>query len=622
MTLLLGVSVSLSSTAAATPHGIHLTVYPDGSVGIAFDLYQSTMLQPGTEPTVILSERATSAGGQTTITATETESLPSNTLNQAPYNYSASMTSSGSHSNGISKGSITVQALPGVSFPGASLEASYHGDSDSLSASGNTTLQYGTYGSGQSETVVNATTISQDLLRLQSQGLNFSSIQRLLANVSATFPQGNFSLTSFGLHAVYGSSSATVYGDISLTGNMTALPFLVASLYLGLTGLTSSTTATSSIGATAVCNPQSPAACAITLESTGTASTSIIGCRIENQHGNSTVGTLSPSDQTVPATGSATVTCTLPVGTPVGPTGSFVNGTLDLTNGAYVEFLGTWNSSAQLPTPTITTTSITPASTNTESTTVSPFSHSMLDLFSVYSKVISSLHDYAYTMSYASGIMEVSETGVATQNLNLDQAMPLLALYAANQNATSSVVQFLNSTRVDISSLSVNVSEAQSASGAYVTNASMAGLTIYPQIVKSGGVFNESGLFDFLQSTSTNVTVTGGTNSEGSVNITVPAGLPPPTSSTADSKAWTGVNMSSLRGLELSVTQASTTSTTSSAGTTWPPSTTTSSASTTGGGGIPEFSVQLSVSLLATVAIIMSYVLVRHRVRMGRQPPG
>jgi hypothetical protein len=244
----------------------------------------------------------------------------------------------------------------------------------------------------------------------------------------------------------------------------------------------------------------------------------------------------------------------------------------------------------------------------------------MLDLFSAYSKVISSLHDYTYTMSYGSGIMEVSETGVATQNLNLDQAMPLLALYAANQNATSSVVQFLNSTRVDISSLSMNVSEAQSASGAYVTNASMAGLTIYPQIVKSGGVFNESGLFNFLQSTSTNVTVTGGTNSEGSVNITVPAGLPPPTSSTANSKAWTGVNMSSLRGLELSVTQASTTSTTSSASTTTSPSTTTSSASTTG--GIPEFSVQLSVSLLATVAIIVSYVLVRHRVRMGRQPPG
>ena len=157
------------------------------------------------------------------------------------------------------------------------------------------------------------------------------------------------------------------------------------------------------------------------------------------------------------------------MGTPVGPTGSFVNGTLDLTNGAAVVFLGIWNSSAQLPTPTVTTTSITDTSTGAESATASPFSpfsHSMLDLFSAYSKVISSLQEYTYTMSYASGIIEVSETGVATQNLNLNQAMPLLAQYAAGQNATSSIVQFLNTTRVDISSFSANMSEAQNASGA------------------------------------------------------------------------------------------------------------------------------------------------------------
>jgi hypothetical protein len=612
MALVLGVSAPLSSTVSA-PNGIRLTVYPDGSVGVAIDLSQSARAQPGTEPTVTLRERATSAGGQTTFTASETESLPSDTLNQAPYNYSASMTSSGSYSNGISKGSITVQAVPGVSFPGATLEASYRGDNDSLSASGNATLQYGTYGSGQSAVVVNATTIGQDLQLLQSEGLNFSGIQRLLANASTIFPQGDFSLTSFGLNAVYGSSSATVYGDISLTGNMTALPFMMATLYLGLTGLTTSTTATSSLSATAVCNPQVHA-CAITLESVSTASTAVTSCSMENLAGNSTVGTLLPSDQTVPATGSATVICTLPADTPIGAAGSLVNGTLDLTNGATIGFLGTWNSSAQLPTPTTSTTTMVSTSTSTRTTTTSLYSQPMLDLFSAYSKVISSLQEYTYTMSYASGIIEVSETGVAAKNFDLDQAMPLLALYTAGQNATSSVVQFLNTTRVDVSSFSANMSEAQNASGEYVTNASIAGLTIYPQIVKSSEVFNESGLFNLFQSMPMNVTVTGGTNNEGSVSITVPASVPAPASASEGSKSWTDVNMSSLAGLEFSTGQAITTSTTSSAGVSKSFSATTSTSSNTSStGSIPEFPYQLLLVTAFTVLVVISYLIASRR---------
>lgn len=600
MALLLGVSAWLPSAAAAAPQGLHLTVYPDGSVNVALDLSKSVMLPSGTEPTVTSSERATTSGGWTTITLTMTESLPSDLLNQAPFNYSVSMSSSGSDSNGISKGSIVVQAVPGVWSPGASFRANYNGDSNSVSASGNTTLQYGTYGSGQDRVVLNATTISQDLQLLQSEGLNASNIRSLLAQANASFPQGNFSLRSFLLNATYGIESATVYGGIHLTGNMTLLPSLVAGFYLGLFG---SFTRTAEISTTAVsCNPQAPAACAVTLENSGTASTSVNGCSLNETavRGNN-IGTVSPNNPTVPAEGSVQVTCTLPANISAGPNGSYVLGWFDLSDGEAVPFTGTWNSSAVISMSTTT-------STSTESTSTPPLSQSFLDLFSAFSKVTSSYHEYTYTASYASGIMEVSETLVAAQNLNLDQAMPLFAKYAANQSAPSYVTQFLNSTRVDISSFSANVSEVQKASGEFDTNISVAGVTIYPQIVKSGGVFNESGLFKALEALSTNVTVTGGTSADGSVRVIVPVGVPPPTSSTAGSMGWNGVNMSQLAGLELTVSQASTTSTTSST-------------STTGGGGIPEFPVQLGFTLLATVVIVASYLFARRGLRIGKQAP-
>lgn len=410
-------------------------------------------------------------------------------------------------------------------------------------------------------------------------------------------------------------------GDISLTGNMTVLPLFMAGFYFGLFG---SFTSTAEVGATVVtCNPQVPAACVVALENPGSSSTAVGGCTIQDQYGNSTVGTVFPNDPTVPAGGSVQVACTLPPTTSAGPTGSPALGTIDLSNGASVPFFGTWNSSAVVSTSTTTSagTSTSAGSTTTNMSLSLPQSY--LDLFSVFSNVTSSLQGYTYTMSYASGIWEASETLQYAQNLNLDQAMPLFAQYAANQSAPSYITQFLNSTRIDISSFSTNMSEIQNASGEFDTNISVADVTIYPQIVKSGGMFNESGLFRALGTVLTNVTVAGGTNADGSVSIVVPAGVPSPTSSTADSKTWTDTNMSLLAGLEFSVGQASTTSTTSAASTaaTTSHSTTTSSTSTTGGGGIPEFSVLLSVALLVAVIIAASYVISRRRVRIGKQPP-
>lgn len=510
LALILSASVSLPVHAVTTSNGVHITVFPDGSIHLAFNSFVSEMLSPGTMPSLSSNLKAITVGEKTTISVNETETVPTQDLNQAPFNYSTSMASSGSYSNGMSSGSLTVQAVPGVSFPGASMKANYHGDGNSLSVSGNVTLQYGSYGSGQDQFVVDQTTIAQGLQMLQREGLNSSNIQNVLAKASANFSEGKFSLTSFTLTPVYGTNSATVNGDLELAGNMTALPFFIAFLYYGLI-----------------------------------------------------VGYLS----------------------------SFT-GTLTMTT--------------------------TTATSTSGSSALPP---SFYDILGASSVVMSSVQSYTYTMSYASGILALSEKFVTAQNLNLDQALTLLAKHAAGLGATPSEVQFLNTTRVDISGLSAVTNDNQKPSGEYDINISMTGLTLYPQVTESGGILNESALFHSLGGGGpTNVTVAGGTNAEGSVTVVVPpAGVPAPTQSTASSKSWTDVNASSLRGLEFSVTPTSSTSSTSSSSTT-SPSATSSSSSQSGGGGIPEFPVQSGFALLVTIAIVTSYILARRSVQINRRP--
>ena len=611
LTLILAASASLPVNAVVTPNGLTLTVYPDGSVNVAFNSIQSQMLTPGTQPSITSHVRATTAGTQTTITANETVSLPSSLLNQAPYNYSASISASGSYSNGISDGSIVVQAVPGVSFPGASLKVSYHGNSNSLSVSGNTTVQYGAYGSGQGQVVLNASTIGQYLQMLQSEGLNSSNIQNILAKANAAFPQGGFSLTSFALSPSYGSNSATVEVDLHLTGNMSALPFLFAGLY---SGLFFTVTPPPQVSETAVlCNPQAPGACVVTLQNTGGASASVSGCYLEDQSGNTTIGTVYPPNPTIPAGGSAQVVCRLPSGVSGGSTASLAFGWFYLVNGNPVYFDGVWNPSAQVTITTMSTTAV--------STTTSQQSILVLGLLHVYSTVTSSIHEYTYTMTYASGIMAFSERLVAAENLNLNQAGKLFASYAAGQGAPPSQVEFLNTTRVDISGFSADVNEAQKPSGEYDMSISVSGLTIYPHVVKIGGMLNESSLFNFLGGSQANVTVAGGTNADGSVTVVVPAGVSPPTTSTANSKTWNDVNANALAGLEFSVGQASTTSSSSSTTTSTSASKTSSSTTTSAGGGIPEFPVQFGFALLVTVVIVTAYIAARRGLRIDRPVP-
>ena len=499
LALILLAGVSLPARAATGKYEITLTVYPGGSVQIAESSFVSEMLPVGTLPGTTSHLKATTSGGLTTISVNETESVPSEYLDQAPFNYSISLTASGVYADGTSTGIIVVQAVPGVSVPGATLTASYSGDSNSISASGNVTLQYGTYGSSPDQVVLNSVTIAQDLQMLEKEGLNSSSISSELAKLDANYSQANLALTSFSIVPSYGADGATVEAAIKLTGNMTALPFAVASLYIGL----------------------------LSSELASLSSTAGI----------------------------------------------------------------------------------------TETSQLSQF---LPDLFEAYSAVTSSIQSYAYTMSYASGIFALSEKLVATQNLNLDQAMAFIAKFAAGEGTRPSEVHFLNTTKVDISSLSESVSEAQKASGEYDINSSAAGLTLYPQVTESGGLFNESSLLDYIGTTPVNITVLGGTNSEGSVKIVVPSGVPPPTESAATRSVWTNVNASDLAGLEFSVAQASTTSSSSSSSST---SSTSSSSTSTSKGGIPEFPPQLGFSLLVTIAIVASYVLTRRGLQTGKRTP-
>ncbi|MGD0477691.1 MAG: cupredoxin domain-containing protein [Nitrososphaerales archaeon] len=69
------------------------------------------------------------------------------------------------------------------------------------------------------------------------------------------------------------------------------------------------------------------------------------------------------------------------------------------------------------------------------------------------------------------------------------------------------------------------------------------------------------------------------------------------------------------------VSQTPTTTSTSSSASVSSSSSSTLSSSSGSGTGIPEFPVQLSFTFLATIIIVMSYVLARRSLRIGRQPP-
>jgi hypothetical protein len=608
---LLSTSLPLTSVAQTTSSSsLTFTVNPDGSVIAALSLAESSMQQPGTQPNASLQARASTSGGRTTIKIDGTMSLPAATLNQEPYNYSNSVSVSGSYSNNISRGSIIVQAVPGISSPLTTFKLNYHGNSSSITLSGNVTLEYGTYGSGSSRVVLNASSINYYLTMLQQKGINASSLNKELANL----PYGPFSVTVLTLSAVPGANTAMVSGYLQMSGNMTALPVLLVSGYVF--GLFGTFTTTSQVAATSVtCIPQAPASCTVTLQNSGNAAASVTGCILTiNGTGGmtSSTGEVSPVSPIVPAGSSVEVTCTAPAGVSGVPNYG-VYGMFTLSNGAEVSFSGMWDppmSPYELSTAT---------TTNASNSTQLP--HSVAVAYSAYYTIFSSFQDYSYTVAYSGGVLGLSVTVHATQNLNLEKAMKLLAGLKPSDGVSVSLSKFLNSTRVDISGFTASLNEVQQANGEVNTQFSAGGLTIYPGVVMSGNKFNESALFNALGGGQGNVTLVGGSSSAGSVSIEVPPSVPPPASHNASrgTYGWISTNMSDVAGVQFAVVQQVTTTLSSS--TTMASSSSTSIATSSSSSTSSQLSGTSSMTLVYAVGASVVVVIVAAAAYFLRRSP-
>jgi hypothetical protein len=274
--------------------------------------------------------------------------------------------------------------------------------------------------------------------------------------------------------------------------------------------------------------------------------------------------------------------------------GYSIYGTFTLSDGAVVPF--SWASYPSMSPQAL----YTATASASNSTQLSP---SLADVYSAYSVVISSFKDYSYNIAYSGGVLGYSATIHAAQNLSLDEAMKLLARLEPSSGVKVSVSKFLNSTRVDISNFTANLSETQQASGEVNTQFSASGLTIYPGVTSSGGEFNESALFRALGTTQGNLTLLGGTSSAGSVSIELPSGVPTPTSSNAASVKWTSANMSSFAGVEFSIGRPTQISTGSS-------TTAVTSSSSTRSGQSPGTSRTTLMYAIATVVVVVVVVAV------------
>jgi hypothetical protein len=567
-----------------------LTVYADGSVGITYSTNETGTAAPGTIPNATSQASFSTSNGQTTVTVNGSGTVPPSQLDQAPYNYSSSISLSGSYSGGISEGSAVIHAVPGISSPFASILLNYRGTDETLSVTGNTTLQYGTYASGTSQTVLNASSISSYLAMAQKEGLNSTYLNERLEQIS----YGNLSVTSLSINATYGSSSAVIFGDLQMNGNLTLLPFFLVEGYVY--GLFGSFTSTAEVSSSVVtCSPLVPAYCIVDLVNTGSASTSVTGCSL-TVGGNSVAGTVSPTNPVVPAGGSVEVTCTLPSGESGGPSGSIVTGMIELSNGASVPFAGTWDQ---------------------------PGTPSLRSDLSVYYAIVSSFKDYSYQMAYSNGLMGFQATLQGQQNFNFDKALQILGQASSN---TTSAKQFsiLNSTMVNFSGFTEKFSVTQQSSGEYTEMSQATGLTIRPPSVRSGSTLNMSSLFELFNGTATfpgTVTVVGGSNSAGTVRLEIPASVPPPSTSTPNSATWTSVQVSQLQGVEFNVGGSTVTTSTSSPSSSQSTSSSASSRSTGSATSSTTSSTSSNTYIYIGIAVVVIIVIIAVALVMRRGPP-
>ena len=220
---------------------------------------------------------------------------------------------------------------------------------------------------------------------------------------------------------------------------------------------------------------------------------------------------------------------------------------------------------------------------------------------------------YTYSFGYSGGTITFDATVTGPTNFNLHSILQAEVQSAETSgNYTAAQQAFLNSTSIDISGLTAKGSVNQSSTGLVISEFRFAGLTLSPNLVTSSGSFDESGFFDSLGTSPVNVTL----QTSGGATLSIPSGVPPPTSQTPTSATWTNVQGSALAGVTYSGGTTSTTSSTMAGqSTTGAGQSSTSqssgSGSSTHGGGIPEFPFQSAAALVLTLAVLAAYLLTR-----------
>ncbi len=202
------------------------------------------------------------------------------------------------------------------------------------------------------------------------------------------------------------------------------------------------------------------------------------------------------------------------------------------------------------------TTSISSGSGNTtQCYTTSPL---MNLLYSQYEGEFTSLSNYSYDLSYASGIFSF-EMQSQTSSTNLSSVLGYLygdtcpESATSNCNITSPEFQYLNSTRVDLSNFQADYSESQLPNGTYTIESSINNILVYPPVVFHGNSFNETELLQGAGTFNGTVTIVGGSSSGNYVFMSLPGSDPQPTSHNVNSSfTWNSVNLGSISDLQFS----------------------------------------------------------------------
>jgi len=216
-----------TSQSSAQPSSLQLTIYADGSIGVSYSTNETNTAAPGTIPDSNFQVSFPASAGGSTVTINGSATLPANMTSQAPYNYSSSISISGTYSSGVSQGEISVQAVPGIESPLTSFKLGYNGNANSVSVNGSATVQYGPYQNGTIEENINQSTIAHLLTVFQSK-VNSSYLDTLLAQL----PYANLTVSQYTLKQINGTNSATVLGNLTISGNITAIPAALAAFYL------------------------------------------------------------------------------------------------------------------------------------------------------------------------------------------------------------------------------------------------------------------------------------------------------------------------------------------------------------------------------------------------------